>query len=89
MSPVTRRSLSSEVELTNRAAARSTYAKPVLDHMSLIEPDCSRSEMDRGQEIPGGFVVAGSDGSELFEFGKEIFDEVARFIEFLVKGRRR
>ena len=42
------KTLSSEVELANRAAARSTYAKPVLDHMSLIGPDCSRSEMDRG-----------------------------------------
>jgi hypothetical protein len=36
--------------------------------------------MDRGREIPGGFVVAGSDGAELFEFGTEIFDEVARFM---------
>ena len=43
--------------------------------------------MDRGKEIPGGFVVAGSDGAELFEFGTEIFDQVARFMEFLVKGR--
>ena len=42
--------------------------------------------MDRGKEIPGGFVVAGGDGAELFEFGTEIFDEVARFMEFLVKG---
>ena len=71
--------------------------------MSSIEPDRSRGEMDRGREIPGGFVVAGSDGAELFEFGTEIFDEVARFmmrwrafydevarfIEFLVNGTRR
>jgi hypothetical protein len=42
--------------------------------------------MDGGQEISCGFVISGSDGAELLEFGKEIFDEVARVIEVLVKG---
>jgi hypothetical protein len=45
--------------------------------------------MDGGQEISCGFVISGSDGAALLEFGKEIFDEVARFIEVLVKGARR
>jgi hypothetical protein len=54
--------------------------------VSSIEPDCSGGEMDGGQEISCGFVISGSDGAELLEFGKEIFDEVARFIEVLVKG---
>ena len=63
--------------------------RSLFEGVSSIEPDCSGGEMDGGQEIPGGFVVAGSDDAELFEFGKEIFDEDARFIEFLVKGTRR
>src|SRR5215813_8057005 len=46
--------------------------------------------MDRGEEISGGFVVAGGNGSELFEFAEEVFDQVARLVEFLVElaGRR-
>ena len=43
--------------------------------------------MDRGQEISGGFVVAGGDGAELLEFGEEIFDQVSRFVE--VPGQSR
>ena len=35
--------------------------------------------MEGSQEISGGFVTAGGDGAELFEFGEEIFDEVSRF----------
>jgi hypothetical protein len=45
--------------------------------------------MDRGQEISCSFVVTGSDGAELLEFGEEIFDEVSRFVEVLVKVARR
>ena len=41
--------------------------------------------MDGGEEISGGFVVAGGDGSELLEFAEEVFDQVARFVEFFVE----
>ena len=41
--------------------------------------------MDGGEEISCGFVVACGDGAELFEFAEEIFDQVARFIEFAVE----
>jgi len=44
--------------------------------------------MDGGEEISGGFVIACSDGAELFEFGKEVFNQVACFVEFFVVGSR-
>src|SRR6266852_2704715 len=36
--------------------------------------------VDGGQEISCGLVVATGDGAELFEFAKEIFDQVARLV---------
>ena len=53
--------------------------------MSSIEPDCSGSEVDSGEEIAGGFVVAGGDGAELFEFAEEVLDQVARLVEVAVE----
>lgn len=37
--------------------------------------------MDTGEEVSGGFVVTGCDGAELLEFGEEILDQVARFVD--------
>jgi len=36
------------------------------------------------QEVSGGFVVACGDASEEFEFGEEVFDQVAGFVEFFI-----
>jgi len=36
------------------------------------------------EEVPGGFVVAGGDTSEEFEFGEEVFNQVAGFVEFFI-----
>jgi hypothetical protein len=36
------------------------------------------------EEVSGGFVVARGDASEEFEFGEEVFDQVARFVEFFI-----
>ena len=52
--------------------------------MSSIEPDDGGCEIDCAEEISGGFVVARRDGAIVFEFGKEIFYQVACFIEFFV-----
>ncbi len=52
--------------------------------MSSIEPDDRGGEVDCAEEVSGGFVVARSDGTILFEFGEEIFDQVARFVEFFI-----
>ena len=41
--------------------------------------------MNCGEEVSCGFVVAGCDGPELFEFGEEVFDQVARLVEVFVE----
>lgn len=53
--------------------------------MSSIEPDCSGGEVDGGEEISCGFVVACGDGAELFEFAEKVLDQVARLVEMFVK----
>lgn len=53
--------------------------------MSSIEPNNSGGEVDGGEEISGGFVVARGDGPELFEFAEEVLDQVTRLIEFRVE----
>jgi hypothetical protein len=54
--------------------------------VSSIEPDDRGSEMDGRKEILPAFVVACGNGSELLEFGKEVLDEVASFVEIGVIG---
>src|SRR5215204_2322579 len=56
--------------------------------VSSIEPDESGGEVNAGQEASGGFVVAGGDGPELLELGKEVLDQVPGLIEVFVKGAR-
>ena len=50
--------------------------------MSSIEPDCSACQVDCGEKIDGGFVVARGDSAELLELAEEVFNEVTRFVEF-------
>ncbi len=40
--------------------------------------------MDAGEEVSGGFVIAGGNGSVLLELTVEVLHEVARFVQFLV-----
>ena len=40
--------------------------------------------MDAAEEVGGGFIVARCDAPELFQLGEEVFNQVARFIEFFV-----
>jgi hypothetical protein len=44
--------------------------------MSSIEPDGCGGELNGCKEIAFGFVIAGSDGTELFELGEEILDQM-------------
>jgi hypothetical protein len=37
--------------------------------------------MDACQEVSGGFVIARCDSAELLEFGEEVLDQVARFVD--------
>jgi hypothetical protein len=45
--------------------------------VSSNEPDEGSGEVDGGEEVACGFVIAGSDGAKKFEFGEEVFDQVA------------
>ena len=40
--------------------------------------------MDAREEVACQFVVACCDGAELFEFGEEVFDQVACLIDLTV-----
>ena len=40
--------------------------------------------MDGGEKVACGFVTAGSDGAKKFEFGEEVFDQVACLVEVFV-----
>lgn len=44
--------------------------------------------MDAGEEVSGGLVIAGRNGSVLFELAVEVFHEMTRFIHFLVVRAR-
>jgi hypothetical protein len=52
--------------------------------VSSNEPDGRSGEVYGGEEVSGGFVVACGDASEEFEFGEEVLDQVARFVEFFI-----
>lgn len=40
--------------------------------------------MDGAEEVAGGFIVACGDGVVLLEPGEEVFDQVARPVEFFI-----
>ena len=40
--------------------------------------------MDGGEEVASSFVIAGGDTAEELEFGKEVFDQMACLVDFLV-----
>jgi len=42
------------------------------------------ADLGSGEEIASRFVIAGSDGAELLQPGDEVFDQVARLVEFPV-----
>ena len=45
--------------------------------MSSIEPNDRGDEMNSGEEVLSGLFVARCDGSELFDLGEEVLDQVA------------
>jgi len=52
--------------------------------VSSIEPNDSGGEVNGGEKVSAGFVVARGDGAKLLEFGEEILDQVARLVEVTV-----
>lgn len=51
-----------------------------------MKPDNGRSQLDGGEETASGFVITGGDSTELFEFLKEILNQMACLTEFLIVG---
>ena len=49
--------------------------------MSSFEPHERASQVQSGQEITGGFFIAGSNGPEVFDNVEETFDEIGLAIE--------
>jgi hypothetical protein len=54
--------------------------------LSSIKPDDGRSQMDCGEEISGGFVVARGDSSKLLELAEEVLNEMTRLESRFVIG---
>lgn len=52
--------------------------------MLSIEPNGAGGEMDGGEKVARGLVVAAGNGAELLEFGEEVLDQVARLVEVAV-----
>lgn len=57
--------------------------------LSSIEPDDGSCEVDGSEEVPVGFVIAGCDGTILFEPAEEVLDQMAGLVEVLVIVARR
>ncbi len=57
---------------------------PTAQGVSSIEPNCRGGEMDCGQKVAGGLVIAGRDGTKLPEPGEEVLDQVSRFVGLFV-----
>jgi hypothetical protein len=53
--------------------------------VSLIEPDDAGGQLDDGEEVACGFVVAGSSRAELLESGENVSKQVACFLEIAIK----
>jgi len=53
--------------------------------VSSIEPNRAGGEINGSEEVAGGLVIASGDGTKLLEFGEEVLDQVARFIEMPIE----
>ena len=51
--------------------------------------DNTGHQMDPGEKVSGGFIIAGRDSSELLELANEILDEMARLVHLFVEVSRR
>ena len=54
--------------------------------VSSIQPDEGRYQMDCGEEISSGFVVACRDSAEFLEVAEEVLNEVTRLESRFVIG---
>ena len=58
--------------------------KQALGGLSSIEPDDCCCQVNGGEEVARGLVVARGDGTELLESSKEVLNEVTRHVEVAV-----
>jgi len=56
--------------------------------VSSIEPNRGGGQVDSAEKARGGFVISRGDAAELLELGEEVFDQMARFVEFAVMFAR-
>ena len=52
--------------------------------MSSFEPGKGADEMQSGKEVPGGFLVACGDASELLDVIEEALDQIALAVESII-----
>ena len=52
----------------------------------MPDPESGGREGDCGDEVSGELVIAGCDGSEVFETVEEAFDEIALSVDLMVDG---
>jgi len=52
----------------------------------MSDPESGSCECDGGEEVPCELVIAGGDGSEVFELVEEALDEVALAVDFGIDG---
>ncbi len=57
--------------------------------MSSVEQDDGRGEVDGGEEVAGGLVVARGNGAILFQGAEEVLDQVAPLVDLNVDRQRR
>ena len=70
----------SPITISSDSASPPPRACPQLSQMT-------RLRVDGGEEIAGGFIIAGGDGAKLLELAEEVLDEVARLVESPCRNR--
>ena len=66
----------------SRSIGRQANPKP--SGVSSNEPNGAGSQVDGGEEVTSSFIVAGGESAEEFEFGEEVLDQMAGFVEVFV-----
>ena len=72
-------------QLADGALADSGQTHGLHQGLSSIKLNDRGGEVDGGQKVARGLVVAGGDGSELLEFAEEVLDQVTLLIEVAVE----
>jgi hypothetical protein len=66
---------------------RLTFKSPCKG-LSSIEPHDARGQIDGGQKVARRLIIAGGNGTELFDLSKEILDQMACVVEMMIVAPR-